>query len=62
MIRLLQRPDMWLLMLTGPSDVGKTRLTLQIAAELLDGRSDGVWIVDLSVVRDPGLELAKPSP
>ena len=42
-----------LVTLTGPGGVGKTRLGLQVAAELLDGSGDGVWLVDLAAVRDP---------
>jgi predicted ATPase/class 3 adenylate cyclase len=42
-----------LVTLTGPGGVGKTRLALQVAAELLDGSGDGVWLVELAAVRDP---------
>jgi predicted ATPase len=34
--------------LAGPGGSGKTRIALQIAADLLDGSGDGVWFVDLS--------------
>ena len=37
-----------LLTLTGPGGAGKTRLSLQIAAELLDGFEGGCWFVELS--------------
>ena len=37
-----------LVTLTGPGGVGKTRLALQAAAELLDGSGDGVWLVELA--------------
>jgi predicted ATPase/class 3 adenylate cyclase len=41
-----------LVTLTGPGGCGKTRLALQVAAELLDGSGDGVWLVDLAAVTD----------
>ena len=44
-----------LLTLTGPGGTGKTRLSLEIAAELLDQFSDGVYFVPLSAVHDPEL-------
>jgi len=39
--------------LTGAGGCGKTRLSLQVAAELLDGCGDGVWLVELAAVADP---------
>jgi predicted ATPase len=39
----------------GMGGLGKTRLTLQAAAELLPQFPDGAWFVDLSVVTDPAL-------
>ncbi|HET9615170.1 MAG TPA: adenylate/guanylate cyclase domain-containing protein, partial [Candidatus Limnocylindrales bacterium] len=44
-----------LLTLTGPGGTGKTRLSIQLAAEQSDRFSDGVWFVALEPVRDPGL-------
>ena len=44
-----------LLTLTGPGGTGKTRLSLQAAAELLDHFPDGVWFVELAPVSDPAL-------
>ena len=35
--------------------LGKTRLSLQIAADVLDAYPDGVWFVDLAPIRDPSL-------
>jgi predicted ATPase/transcriptional regulator with XRE-family HTH domain len=39
-----------LVTLTGPGGSGKTRLVLQVAADLLDGRGWAAWFVDLSAV------------
>ena len=41
-----------LVTLTGAGGSGKTRLSLQVAAELLDGSGDGVWLVELAAVAD----------
>jgi len=42
-----------LVTLTGFGGMGKTRLALQAAAELVDDFPDGVWLVDLSVISNP---------
>ena len=39
--------------LTGVGGVGKTRLALQVAAELLPSFREGAWLVELAPVRDP---------
>src|SRR5580692_10797019 len=39
--------------LTGAGGCGNTRLSLQVAAEMLDGAGDGVWLVELAAVSDP---------
>jgi predicted ATPase/transcriptional regulator with XRE-family HTH domain/Tfp pilus assembly protein PilF len=39
-----------LVTLTGAGGCGKTRLALQLAAGLLDGSGDGVWLVELAAV------------
>jgi predicted ATPase/class 3 adenylate cyclase len=44
-----------LLTLTGPGGIGKTRLSLQLAADLVQSFPDGVYFVPLSAVRDPDL-------
>ena len=41
-----------LVTLTGAGGAGKTRVGLQVAAELLDGSGDGVWLVELAAVTD----------
>jgi predicted ATPase/class 3 adenylate cyclase len=42
-----------LVTLTGAGGSGKTRLGLQVAADVLDGTGDGVWLVELAAVTDP---------
>ena len=42
-----------LLTLLAMGGLGKTRLSLQVAAELLAEFADGVWFLDLSSLRDP---------
>ena len=44
-----------LLTLTGPGGVGKTRLALAAAAELVEVFDEGPWVVDLSALSDPAL-------
>jgi predicted ATPase/class 3 adenylate cyclase len=42
-----------LLTLTGPGGTGKTRLSLQVAAEVLDRFPHGVWLIELATFSDP---------
>lgn len=44
-----------LVTLTGPGGTGKTRLSLQVAAEEIDHHRDGVWFVPLAAITDPDL-------
>ena len=41
--------------LLGTGGAGKTRLSLQIGAELLDEYTDGVWLVELAALTEPAL-------
>ena len=44
-----------LITLIGPGGTGKTRLSLQIAADLLDQFPHGVWFIELAPLTDPDL-------
>ncbi|HEY1328719.1 MAG TPA: adenylate/guanylate cyclase domain-containing protein [Casimicrobiaceae bacterium] len=44
-----------LLTLLGMGGMGKTRLSLQIAADVMDDFPDGAWFIDLAPVRDHAL-------
>ncbi|MEZ4771040.1 MAG: adenylate/guanylate cyclase domain-containing protein [Caldilineales bacterium] len=48
-----------LLTLLGPGGTGKTRLSLQAAADLIDQFPDGVWLVELAPVADPDRVVAR---
>lgn len=53
--QIMQRGDVTLLTITGPGGIGKTRLALQVAAELTGDFEDGVYFVSLASIVDPDL-------
>jgi predicted ATPase/DNA-binding winged helix-turn-helix (wHTH) protein len=44
-----------LLTLIGAGGCGKTRLAMQVAGDLLESYSDGIWLVELAALAEPGL-------
>ncbi len=52
---LLGSPETRLLTLLGPGGTGKTRVGLQVAAELADTFEDGVFFVPIAAITDPAL-------
>ncbi len=48
-------PAKRLITIVGVGGIGKTRLALQIAAEVIGAYGDGVWFVDLGALRDAAL-------
>ena len=50
-------PQLRLLTLSGTGGTGKTRLALQVAADLVDDFEQGVFFVPLATLSDPGLVL-----
>ena len=48
-----------LLTLIGMGGLGKTRLSLQVAAETIHEYPDGAWFIDLAPIRDPALVVSE---
>ena len=57
LVRLLGRDGARLVTLTGPGGIGKTRLALAAASELVEAFDDGVTLVELASTVDPDLVL-----
>jgi len=46
-----------LVTISGAGGLGKTRIALHLAADLIDGFPDGVWLVELAALPDPTLAV-----
>jgi len=57
LVRLLAREGARVVTITGPGGMGKTRLALAAAAELVESFERGATLVELAAIRDPELVL-----
>ena len=57
LVRLFTREGARLVTLTGPGGIGKSRLSLAAAGELVESFDDGVAVVELAALKDPALVL-----
>jgi predicted ATPase/DNA-binding CsgD family transcriptional regulator len=51
--------DVRALTLCGPGGIGKTRLALRLACEVVPGFPDGAWLVELADTEDPSLVVRR---
>jgi predicted ATPase/class 3 adenylate cyclase len=52
---ILTRPSTRLVTISGFGGIGKTRLALRVARDLIDDYPDGVWLVELVALSEPAL-------